>query len=108
MSTIHYISVKHFCTFHEVERDIVFEVAEYGLIDLDKRPDDYYLPEPSVTMLERILRLRHDLGLNMPGVETVMHMRERIVELQREIEALRREVRQLSMLHGEEDVEDAW
>ncbi|MBN1399752.1 MAG: helix-turn-helix transcriptional regulator [Anaerolineae bacterium] len=56
--------------------------------------------------LRRIVRLTEDLGVNLAGVEVIMHMSRRIEELQRrlgtvqeqsaaEINALRRQVQQL-------------
>ena len=44
----------------------------------------------SVERLQRILRLRHDLGVNLAGVGVILEMAERIESLQREIDLLRR------------------
>lgn len=41
-----------------------------------------------VRHLARIRRLRQDLGLDLAAVEVVLHMRERIVEMLREMEAI--------------------
>ena len=59
-----------------------------------------------VRNLARIRRLRQDLGLDLAAVEVVLHMRERIVEMLREMDTieghmirrerqLQREIRQL-------------
>ena len=40
--------------------------------------------------LGRILRLRRDLGVNLAGVGVILEMAERIENLQREIDLLRR------------------
>jgi MerR family transcriptional regulator/heat shock protein HspR len=36
------------------------------------------------------MRLRRDLGINLPGVAAVLDMRERIETLQKEVERLQR------------------
>jgi uncharacterized small protein (DUF1192 family) len=36
------------------------------------------------------VRLRRDLGVNLPGVAAILEMQERIADLRREIEHLRR------------------
>jgi len=44
--------------------------------------------------IERVLRIRRltaDLGVNLAGVEVVLHMREQILLLRNELDALRRE-----------------
>ncbi len=40
--------------------------------------------------LRTMLRLAYELDINPPGVETIMHMRRRIAELQAEVSRLRR------------------
>ena len=43
--------------------------------------------------LQRIARLRRDLGINLSGIAAVLDMRERIETLQREVQDLRRRLR---------------
>jgi DNA-binding transcriptional MerR regulator len=43
----------------------------------------------SVERLQRILRLRHDLGVNLAGVGVILEMADRMENLQREIDLLR-------------------
>ena len=42
-----------------------------------------------IEQLKRIQRLMEDLGVNLAGVEIVLHMREQILSLRAEVEALR-------------------
>lgn len=39
----------------------------------------------SVERLRRIMRLRHDLGVNLAGIAAILDMRERILSLQAEL-----------------------
>lgn len=64
-----------------IEREIL--VAEGD--DWDRR---------TYTILCRVRRLR-SLGVNMAGVEVAMHMRRRMIEMQRELALARRELRRL-------------
>ena len=43
--------------------------------------------EEDVERLEVILKLTRDLGVNLAGVEIILNMRERMEEMQRQIEA---------------------
>jgi MerR family transcriptional regulator, heat shock protein HspR len=47
----------------------------------------------SLERLRRIHRLKRDLGINLPGIAAVLDMRERIENLQREVERLRARLR---------------
>jgi MerR family transcriptional regulator/heat shock protein HspR len=58
--------------------------------------------EAAIRRLEQILALTRDLGVNLAGVEVVLGMRERIDELESEVERLLELVRRsdLDELHG--------
>lgn len=44
----------------------------------------------AVERLRRIVRLRRDLGVNLAGVAAILEMRDRMEDLQRELQHLRR------------------
>jgi MerR family transcriptional regulator/heat shock protein HspR len=69
-------------------------IVEFGL--LEPTPSTWSGPlfdRSSVERLKRIVRLRRDLGINLEGIAAVLHMRERIESLQRELEYLRGQLR---------------
>ena len=47
--------------------------------------------EAEVARLRKIVRLTRDLGLNLAGVEVVLHLTDALDALQREMAALRKE-----------------
>lgn len=66
-----------------------------------------------VRSLRRIRRLREQIGLDLPAVEVVLHMRQRMIEMLQEMDqieqerirreqALRREIRQLQQRLADE------
>ena len=48
-----------------------------------------------ITHLRRVKRLMDDLGVNLAGVEVILHMAQRITELQQHIEGLESELKRL-------------
>jgi MerR family transcriptional regulator/heat shock protein HspR len=48
--------------------------------------------DADVERIRFIKRLVDDLGVNLAGVEVILHMRQQLMEAQGELEALRREV----------------
>jgi chaperone modulatory protein CbpM len=52
-------------------------------------------PRICLKRLQRVVRLRRDLGINLPGIAAVLDMRERIENLQREFERLRGRLRRV-------------
>ncbi len=69
----------------------------HGLLKPSRsRGNTRYYTEEDLNRLEFILTLTRDLGVNLAGVEVILHMREKMDAMQREIERLmetaRREV----------------
>jgi DNA-binding transcriptional MerR regulator len=46
----------------------------------------------SVERLQRILRLRHELGVNLAGLAVILDMTERVEKLQKELDVLRNRI----------------
>jgi len=65
----------------QVSRRTVRRYVRRGLVDEPLTPED-------LVTLRRIRRLT-ELGVNLAGVEVILHMRRRILELQAEMERLR-------------------
>lgn len=53
-----------------------------------KGPDSLF-PVSHIERLPGIMRLRHDLGVNMAGVAVILDMRDRMEALQKELDRLR-------------------
>lgn len=51
--------------------------------------------ERDITHLRQVKRLMDDLGVNLAGVEVILHMAQQITELQQHIEGLKSELKRL-------------
>jgi MerR family transcriptional regulator/heat shock protein HspR len=48
-----------------------------------------------IALLQRVKSLVDDMGINLPGVEVILHMMERVGELQNELEQAQKELKKL-------------
>ena len=78
-------------TLEEVARgsglhpDRVRQLVDCGLI----RWDEHHDFEPAMVLrIRRIERLRHDLGINLAGIEVVLNLLDRIRHMEQEIQEL--------------------
>lgn len=68
----------------------VEKFLDFGLIESSaKTCSGPLFSASSVERLQRIVRLRRDLGVNLAGIAVILDMRERIVNLQTELGRLR-------------------
>lgn len=70
--------------------ELVEKFIDYGLVEPATTTGSHsFFSVSSVERLRRIIRLRRDLGVNLAGVAVILEMRERMENLQRELDRLR-------------------
>ncbi len=74
-----------------VHPELVEKFVSYGLIEAAAECGGRPLfARSAVERLRSIIRLRRDLGVNLPGIAVILEMRDRIRALEEELERLRR------------------
>ncbi len=84
------ISIKAFCSGHDIEQQFIHELVEYELIEVFEQENELWLPEEQLDALERMKRLRYELDINTPGIGAVMQLLHQLDELQKELNELRK------------------
>jgi MerR family transcriptional regulator/heat shock protein HspR len=62
---------------------------EWGLLEPTRSGRGRLYSEADIDRIMRVRRLVDDLGLNLAGAAAVLHMRQQVISLQRELDALR-------------------
>jgi hypothetical protein len=85
------ITIREYCTYHQpVAPDFIRLLMEHGLIrqaDEEAEPAIYF---EELSNLERFSRMHYELEINVPGIDTIEHLLQRIQQLQQEVAVLRR------------------
>ena len=95
------IRMKDCISLREVSRQLHIrieecrEFADFGLISIFMEKDESYIELQELERLKRITRLYKNLGVNKEGIEIILSMRSRIVDLQGEVDRLNRKVERL-------------
>jgi len=63
-------------------------MEEEGLITLAAVQDGKALPSEQLDRLEMIVRLQRDLGVNLPGIDVILEMRDREIRMRREVDEI--------------------
>ena len=88
MATKHLIATNDICTYHQVEYQFISLLNEAGLLEVKVVNQASYIPESELQKLERMIRLHHDLEINIAGIEAISHLLERIEQMQEEMRVL--------------------
>ncbi|MCC7022332.1 MAG: MerR family transcriptional regulator [Thermomicrobiales bacterium] len=62
---------------------------EWGLVEPARAGGRRLYSEADIDRILRVRRLVEDLGINLAGAAAVLHLRQQVIALQREVESLR-------------------
>ena len=92
MNSKPYISIKSFCTAHEVEESFVQILHEYEVLVIEKRNKEQVVPLEALPTLEKMVRLNKELDINPEGLQAIHVLLKQIRELQEEVNLLKRKM----------------
>ncbi|WP_439585172.1 chaperone modulator CbpM [Dyadobacter bucti] len=87
------IATEIFCTNYGIEYSFVQSLQESGLIETVVIRETQFLPVPQLQKIERVIRLYHDLDINIEGIEAIDTLLNRIDYMEKEIIALKNKLR---------------
>jgi hypothetical protein len=87
------ITTNDFCVLHDVEHTFISSLNEAGLIDIQVVEKTEYIPETELQKLEKMVRLHHELEINIAGIEAITHLLQRVEHIQEEMRILRNRLR---------------
>ncbi len=93
MSDEEMIPLETFCAYYDVERSFIETLESYGLVSINSREEQRFILMEEVVELEKFSRLYYDLNINVPGIDALKHLLEKLKELQQETENLRARLR---------------
>ncbi len=89
METAHLIPVNTFCIHHHVDLTFINSLQRFGLIETVTVEEVSFIPEEKINDLEKLVRLYHELDVNLEGLDVITHLLERVKKMQDEIVQLR-------------------
>jgi chaperone modulatory protein CbpM len=93
MSDEEMIPLETFCTYYQVERSFIETLESYGLVSISSREEQRFILMEEVVELEKFSRLYYDLNINVPGIDALKHLLEKLKELQQEMDNLKARLR---------------
>lgn len=86
------ISIQTICTIYNIEFSFINSLNEIGLIEITKIDEVEYLQKNKIDAIEKMIRLHHELGINMEGIDVISNLTEKIKGLQNEIDFLKNRI----------------
>ena len=84
-----YLPLETLATYTNLHPNVIECFVEYGLIEPAERIGKQLLFDDSAVLkVQKAMRLRSDLGINLAGIAVILDLVDRVRQLQREIESL--------------------
>lgn len=81
-----------FCEFHKIENTLVLALKEHDLIEIFIVDGESYIHTDSIHLLEKIIRLHHDLSINFEGIDVIVQLIDKINSLQEELMEMKKKL----------------
>jgi hypothetical protein len=87
------IAIEEFCSNHEIESSFVSSLQKNGLIEITTIRETEFIDEEQLRQLEQFVCFYYELDINLEGIETIMHLLQRMNSLQDEMITLKNRLR---------------
>ena len=93
MSIENLIPVNQLCSHYKVEMSFFTHLDEFGLIEITTIEHTHYIHEDRAGDIEKIIRMHHELDINLEGIDTILNLLEKVKGLQAQLLAAKNRLR---------------
>lgn len=97
METANLIRVQHICECHHIEISFISSLVEIGLIDVIILKNDSYISQNQLSDVEKMIRLHHELNINLEGIDTINNLLKRITYLEEELNSAKNKLKEFDI-----------
>lgn len=105
MNTHRFIELREVSERFRIDFEVCRQFAEFGIVATIVEDDTLYIEPEDVSTLRHAVSLYRDLGVNTEGIDVILAMRQRIVQLQHEVEHLSRRAERQEQEYFQKNVE---
>jgi hypothetical protein len=81
------------CSFYQIDQSFVETLESHGLISFSYLENHRYIFRDDVVQIEKYCRMYYEMNINVPGIDALHHLLEKIKQLQKETESLKARLR---------------
>lgn len=89
MERQNYILVKTLCVHYKIEISFIKELNNVGLIEIEQLDSGDFIHEEKIGDLEKMIRMYHELNVNIEGIDVVFNLLQKEIQLKEEVQELR-------------------
>lgn len=83
------IAITTLCSYYEIEFSFMDALHRIGLIQIVIIEENKFIHQDQIGELEKMIRLHHELNVNIEGLDVVFNLLEKEKELRKEVNTLK-------------------
>jgi hypothetical protein len=87
------ILIETICFHYKVEISFIKDLENIGLIQIITFENNKFIRQDKLSDLEKMIRLHHELNVNIEGIDIVFNLLQKELKLKQELEALKSRLR---------------
>lgn len=87
------ILVEDYCLNYAIDQSFVFDLEEYGLVELVVADDRKWIPLHQLQVIEKFSHFYYELDINIDGIDAISHLLRKVEMMQEEIWLLKSRLR---------------
>jgi hypothetical protein len=100
MKSTEHIAINELCSHYQLEQHFFIQLDELGILEIVRKQEELYLHSDGLARLEKILRLYHDLEVNMEGIDVILNLLNQIEQQEQQLIQLRERLMRYEELDG--------
>ncbi|SEA28103.1 chaperone modulator CbpM [Psychroflexus halocasei] len=88
-----FIETKTICYHYNIEVSLINTLSEMQLINIEIIEQKPFIHQDQIGLLEKIIRLRNELNVNLEGIDVILNLLEKEKELKKEVNFLKNRLR---------------
>jgi len=82
------VPLQKICSHYEIELSFINDLYEIGLIEIKTIEQTQFVHQDKITDIEKMIRMHHELDVNIEGIDVVFNLLQKVDNLQSELIAL--------------------
>lgn len=87
------ILIETICFHYKVEISFIKDLENIGLIKVETFDNNKFIHQDKISDLEKMIRLHHELNVNIEGIDIVFNLLQKELKLKEELNALKSRLR---------------
>ena len=93
MKEMNFISTETLCLHYNIEVSFVNDLHDIGLLHFEFIDQNQCIHQDQIGNLEKMIRLHHELNVNLEGIDVIFNLLEKEKELRNEVINLRNKLK---------------